>query len=206
MASEEKKWNAGVTGRYFLTEVAGDSTGAMAADFGVGFPNPMWRRFSHALIIQNLGQSLKLQNKSFDLPLQAKLGTKMAILGNWNSLNLALDVVLPKEDDINFAVGAEVTSTLLKNKVLAAFRIGYNTRTGDIGNMSGIGLGGGITRSNLTLDFAWVPHDDLGESFILTLSYRLNKPVEEIDDTDEWLNSGFLNDRYQGIGPVNEDQ
>jgi len=191
------KWHAGLTGRYFLSEISDSSVGAASADLGVSFPNPFWRRFSHALTIQNLGQSLDYQNQSFDLPLQAKLGTKMGILGNWNSLHLALDVIVPKEDDINLAVGAEMTSTLLRRKVLAAFRVGYTTRTGDIGNLSGIGLGGGITRSNLTLDFAWVPHDELGESFVLTFSYRLNNKIEEVDDTDEWLNSGFLNERYR---------
>ncbi|MBI4054863.1 MAG: PorV/PorQ family protein [Elusimicrobia bacterium] len=152
----------GIAAKYIREEIDDITAQTGAADIGVltnleayGFP------VSLGLSIQNLGAMVKFQSKKEDLPLNVTLGAAYRVLEQGLFL---LDLNQPKDGDITVHAGAEYT--FLKT---AALRLGYNGRNDAD---TGITAGGGVLLERFSLDYAFVPFGDLGDSHRISLSYR----------------------------------
>ncbi|MCD6471559.1 PorV/PorQ family protein [Candidatus Aerophobetes bacterium] len=120
------------------------------------------QKFSFALGVQNIGNKEKFTEEEDPLPLNYRLG--MAYLLN-ERIKLALDVNKPLDNEVNFHTGIEchLTDTL-------ALRAGYKSGPEDIG--SGITGGLGFKFKNISIDYAYVPYEDLGDTHRISLSVK----------------------------------
>jgi len=109
--------------------------------------------FSLGLAVQNLGED------SLPFTLKAGIGVR------WSSLTLAVDAVIPQDNDTYFCAGGE-----LWLGGVFALRAGYKTNQ-DIG--PGFTAGIGFKTSSLSLDYAYVPYGDLGATHRVTLGIGL---------------------------------
>ena len=76
---------------------------------------------------------------------------------------VSLDVSAPIDNEINGGIGVE-NNYKLSNNVNVAWRIGYNTKTIDVGGLGGYSLGLGGNFKRYRVDYAFVPFDDLGDT------------------------------------------
>ncbi|MBA7510386.1 hypothetical protein ES705_02370 [subsurface metagenome] len=58
----------------------------------------------------------------------------------------------------------------LSNNVNVAWRIGYNTKTTDVGGLGGCSLGLGGNFKRYRVDYAFVPFGDLGDTHRISIS------------------------------------
>lgn len=151
--------NVGLAVKYLREKIDTVKAKAGAVDIGVMLhPSPS---VSFGLAVQNLGPKARFQSAKEALPLNVKAGLA------WQFLNSGLfvtDINLPKHGSLTIHIGGEYVAY----KMLA-LRIGYNGRN-DAG--SGITAGGGFQFSNLSIDYAFVPYGDLGNSHRMSLSYK----------------------------------
>jgi hypothetical protein len=159
-----------VNGKYIKSSIADASATAFAADGGLGIANPWSDKWRHAIVIQNVGSSIDYDKVSNALPTVVKFGNAWQARRN---LILALDLMIPKSASAALAFGGELALPV-NDQFNMFLRAGYGTEHRDLGNLSGLGLGGGISFAALRLDYAWVPEDDLGSSHVITLAYRFS--------------------------------
>jgi len=160
--------NLGVTGKFIRSKIDDVSGDAYAVDLGLGFSNPLTSKLDHALTIQNLGSKMKFDSESDPLPLSTKFGSALNLMPN---LTLALDLIFPNKAEMAGAVGGEYRLPLGEGVGLA-LRAGYNTRSNDVDDISGLGIGGGFNLAGIYLDYAWVPQGDVGDNQIFTVNYK----------------------------------
>jgi len=99
-------------------------------------------------VAQNLGSKLGAD----PLPLTFKLG----VAARLKHLTLALDIAKPQDNEIYYCLGAE---WWLRNAL--ALRAGYKTNQ-DAGE--GITAGIGLKVGKMSLDYAYVPYGELGNT------------------------------------------
>lgn len=109
--------------------------------------------FSFGLACQNIGSKLGEDS----LPLTYRGG----IAARFEALSIEADAVKAVDDDMYYCAGLEwwIGSTL-------ALRAGYRTDQ-DIG--SGISAGAGLRISKISIDYAYVPYGDLGNTHRISL-------------------------------------
>ena len=119
--------------------------------------------------INNVGSGLRYIEEDTPLPMNVKVGCSYKAN---KSMNLAMDVVMPNDNDTYFGIGGEY-----KYKIVTG-RVGYNTRTSDIGGMAGITFGVGLKYNDVTVDYAYQGYEFLGDSHRLSITWRgLKKKV-----------------------------
>ena len=109
--------------------------------------------FSLGISAQNLGQNLGEDPLPFIL--------KAGVGARWGSLILAADVGMPQDNDTYFCAGGEWWLG-----GIFALRAGYKTGQ-DIG--PGYTAGIGFKTNSFSLDYAYVPYDDLGTTHRVSL-------------------------------------
>lgn len=121
-----------------------------------------------SLAVLNLGGKLKFDSTGDPLPLDIKPGVAYKMnLGRYGKLTTALD------GDILVNEGVGTTQAGLEWRVhpMVALRTGYQFgRDEDAG--SGVGVGVGLNLLNLTLDYAFVPYGDLGDTHRMALGLK----------------------------------
>ncbi|MEK7384366.1 MAG: PorV/PorQ family protein [Elusimicrobiota bacterium] len=152
----------GVAGKYISEEIDNFRAQAGAVDLGAildlkshGLPMAL------GLAVQNVGTKAKFQSSREDLPVNVKTGIGWRFL---ESGLLIFDANIPREGGATMHIGGEYVAL----KTLA-LRVGYNGRN-DAG--SGVTFGGGLQHNRFSVDYAFVPFGDLGNSHRLSLSYR----------------------------------
>lgn len=157
-----KDLSAGLGLKYLNSKIKDDSASGIAADLGVLYKTPI--KLDVGLSAQNLGGITKaFVDKKDNLPINFKLGVAYRLLED--NLTLGLDTNIPLDNAVNVALGGEYKLKFARD-FAAAFRAGY--RTGfDVG--SGLGLGAGFAFRGYGLDFAWVPYEDLGNAYRVSL-------------------------------------
>ncbi|MDI6735291.1 MAG: PorV/PorQ family protein [bacterium] len=139
-------------------DFGGNKGTGMAVD--IGLLTKYTPQTSFGLNIQNLGPKFKTANAKNDLPLTIKLGAgyKPELFGE-NTL-IAIDIEMPKDNDLNFCAGAEYFLTQR-----LGMRLGYNKQAGySIGvgfKSTGEGYFEGV---EVEVDYAFVSHDDFNNS------------------------------------------
>ncbi|MBN1383819.1 MAG: PorV/PorQ family protein [Elusimicrobia bacterium] len=129
----------------------------VAVDLSAYYPAD--EKLSFAFNIQNISYGVKFVDETDPLPLNIKFG---AAYGAMENLTIACDLDEYVVDNKLYAsVGAEYWI----KEVLAlrsGYRIGYDTDS--LGGIVGLGAGAGFRVWGFTLDYAFVPFGDLGDT------------------------------------------
>ena len=166
-----EKYSAGVSGKYIRSKI--DKTAStFASDLGI-LARPFGNDLRLSFVVQNLGGSLKFEQKSDPLPLNVKAGGSLPVAKDWL---VNLDVNFPRDNRVYAALGTEYRLKYDEDSGFAG-RLGFNTRTlGDIGGFSGISAGAGIDHKQFRLDYAFLPFGALGMTHRISVTVGFGKP------------------------------
>ena len=156
----------GINLKYISSKIV-DSATAYCGDIGL-MRAMMNDRLHIGLAVQNVGTKMKFIDVEDPLPMNVKLGGAYAFTPNWK---VALDANAPVDDAVNIGAGTEYLCKI-NETMNAAGRLGYNTETKDTGGLNGVSAGVGFTYLSYTLDYAFVPYGDLGNTQRVSLSVR----------------------------------
>ncbi|MHB9154832.1 MAG: PorV/PorQ family protein [Endomicrobiales bacterium] len=120
-------------------------------------------------VAQNLGTEINFAGEDSALPLSFKLGAACLILPGWLA---AFDVTAPVDNETVSSLGTEYGVPVSKNMSVAG-RAGYTTRAKETGGLNGISAGFGVSYLNYTVDYAFVPYGDLGNTHRISFSLKL---------------------------------
>lgn len=158
----------GATAKYIRSSITRTAS-TFGADLGFlsgAFP-VLDRDMRIAYVAQNLGGTLKYQQRAESLPTNLKLGASWALAKGWL---LAFDLDEPLDNTPYFAVGTEYRLRI-NDDISFAGRLGVSTRAiGDAGSFSGLSLGLGARMRGYGLDYAFAPLGALGMTNSLSLS------------------------------------
>ncbi|MFH0947716.1 MAG: PorV/PorQ family protein [Elusimicrobiota bacterium] len=116
-------------------------------------------KLSFAFNIQNISYGVKFIDEIDPLPLNIKVGAAYRVI---KDLTVACDLDEYIIDNKLYAsVGAEYW---IKNALAlrSGYRFGYDTSS--LGGIAGLGVGAGVKIWSVTLDYAFVPFGDLGDT------------------------------------------
>ena len=142
------------------------SASAVAADIGGKYGVSPDDSFSLGFALRNIGGKLKYVSDSDPLPLDLRIGAAYRSESNWL---FAVDADMPSDNALSFGLGGEY-GMKLDDGLKVSLRAGYNSRTKDLGGLSGISLGAGGNYEGVRLDYAFVPFGDLGSTHKISLS------------------------------------
>ncbi|MEW6681243.1 MAG: PorV/PorQ family protein, partial [bacterium] len=116
-------------------------------------------------VIKNIGTRIKFEKESDPLPLCLKLGLSYLLPKTLAPITIVLDGTLPNDNDPYINLGGEYDY----RKALA-IRLGFKSGPQDEG--SGLTTGFGIKQKRFSLDFAFQPQGELGNSYFVSLSSK----------------------------------
>lgn len=124
--------------------------------------------------LNHLGPPLKLGATADPLPLRARFGA------NWRAspvFDAAFDLVLPSDQAPFLSIGLEARLPAAKlgssKEWSAAARVGFDqSHAREVDGISGVTAGFGLDLAALRVDYAWLPHGDLGTSNRFTVAFR----------------------------------
>lgn len=153
----------GLNLRFISSKIDNKSAGAYACDIG-GIYNGLQvasRTLQIGLVLQNLGTKMKFEKESDPLPMNIKVGSKYKLVDN--KLTLALDINKPIDNDIRINFGTEYVYKFNKDFLISG-RAGYKTNTKGLDTLAGLSVGMGFGFRKYSIDYAWVPYGDLGQT------------------------------------------
>jgi len=157
-------WSAGINYKYIQEVIEGARAGAYAFDLGLHY-DVVPDRVALGVAVQNLGPKAGFVIKDFHLPLAIRGGVAFSPI---NRLTLTGDVVKCRDNDLYAAAGCEFA--LLPQLPL---RAGYSFNR-DLEN--GFAAGVGFSWQELILDYAFAPHEELGDLHRFTISWQPGRP------------------------------
>ena len=145
------------TNAKFLREQIADETGTgIAFDFG-GLYTFQEIPLSLGFNAQHLGPRVQFIEEAFGLPFTFRLGVAYRLWSD--ALMLTTDIIRPSDNDVATGVGAAYTiGNILQLRTGYKYKIGGN----DLGAMSGLTGGFGLTLRQFQIDYALVPFGVLG--------------------------------------------
>ena len=159
--------DSGLTIKALKSNIGSDSSNvALAADVGFikkglslsGYPS------SVSLVLKDFGTKVKFNTQQDNLPSVIKLGLATEFS---KQLNMTADLNLPRDNEVNLAVGLEYF--LPVTAVKFPLRIGYKTLN-DFETIDGFSAGFGLGVGSYDLDFAWVPYGDFSDTYRISLT------------------------------------
>jgi hypothetical protein len=156
----------GASVKYLSSRITETAT-TVAADFG-GMCRLMDGRLSLGAAVQNIGAGLKYVDDESPLPLNIKIGGAYALRENWLAV---LDVNAAADNEPVYGAGTEYRYPI-GERMQAAGRLGFSTRARDTGGLNGVSAGLGFTYRDYTIDYAFVPYGDLGDTHRISLGVK----------------------------------
>ena len=146
----------GMNAKFLREQIADESGTGVAFDLGglYNFPEiPLSLGFN----AQHVGPRVKFIEEAFGLPFTFRLGAAYRL---WNdALLLTTDIIRPSDNDIAIGVGAGYTiGNVLQLRTGYKYKIGGN----DLGAISGLTGGFGLTFLRFQIDYALIPFGVLG--------------------------------------------
>ena len=159
----------GGTVKFIYERVQNFSGTGMAVDVGIKYAGDRERR-SVGLVIQNLGTQFSgLGSEKDQLPLTVRGG--IAVRPRSFPLTLAADLLLPIDNNLEFAIGSEYYEFKPLYLRLGWNSFGSNFRTANSDDhWAGFSLGVGFDINKMHISYAFSPSADLGESHRVTLT------------------------------------
>lgn len=163
----------GLNVKYISMRIKGSATSA-GMDFGVMKSISMMSsdKLNIGIVVQNIGTNVKFISDEYSLPLNIKLGLACYIDSNWI---FSIDFNFPMDNSINFGIGAEYMYKL-NDEFGIICRAGYNSQS-NVHN--GLTVGGGINYLNWTIDYAYVPYGDLGNTHRFSLGFLFGESIPD---------------------------
>lgn len=158
----------GGSGKYIQEARNGTAARAGALDLGAILAVRRLRGWSLGLALQNMGPKASASGETGReaLPFQWRLGVARRFLFEEEPVLVAVEAVRRRGEDLRLHVGAEA------KLAQAAVRLGWNGRHRP---GPGVTAGLGWTLSFLTLDYAYAPFGDLGDTHRVTMTFRLGR-------------------------------
>jgi hypothetical protein len=158
-------FGVGINLKYISSKIV-DTATAYAADIGI--QQKLGDKLTLGLAAQNMGSKMKFISEEDPLPMNIKFGGAYSIKKNWIA---ALDANSSNDNDITYGAGTEYVWAL-DDSMAVAGRLGYNTTAEDTGGFNGVSAGLGFTYKSYTIDYAYVPYGDLGNTQRTSLSVK----------------------------------
>jgi len=163
------KWgngSFGVAGKYIQSKIiASDST--LALDAGFLSPKFLGDRWQWGTALKNLGGDLKVGPTANPLPLTLATGLSFSIL---KGLTALADLDFPRDNTPITSIGFEGEIVPATEWELA-YRAGWNSGVSrDLGGFAGLSTGLGLAHNGWTVDYAFSPLGDLGDTHRFSLS------------------------------------
>ncbi len=175
LSDSEMDLAMGVAARLIRTSLGGTAASGYGADFGVQsrfYASAM--TYDVGLAIQNLGSGQKFDQVRDTLPTRIRFGAAVRPL---KPLTLSIEAIAPINDSPSGAFGVEYAVEVSRG-VKAAARAGINTLTyQSLGAASILSFGLGLTLTNISFDYAFIPMGVLGTA-THRISFSYNLPAK----------------------------
>jgi len=146
----------GINAKYLQEQITDENGNGYAFDFG-GLYTFSHMPLSFGINAQHVGPRVKYIEDSFPLPFVLRLGTAYRL---WkDTVILTIDFIRPTDNDNS--IGAGIGYTIAN---ILQLRTGYKYKLGgnDLGPISGLAGGFGLTLKHFQIDYALVPFGVLG--------------------------------------------
>ncbi|MDI6703394.1 MAG: PorV/PorQ family protein [bacterium] len=174
----------GVSLKGIHQEIDGQCGRGAALDMGLLYKNRI-KGLDLGCTIQNIGQEMKIYERSFSLPLTIRAGSSYRLFRD--RLTLALDAKKPIDQEVSLHLGTEWWPFRIM-----ALRGGYKYKLDNIEKdpLTGLTAGAGFNFRWLQLEYAYVPYANLGDVHRISLLFRfgrregeeVGKEEEEVDE------------------------
>lgn len=162
--------SVGATGRFIYSQIDTYNANGFSVDIGGMYCPQSIDGFAGALVVRNAGvQTKAFYSENDPMPTEISAGISQRLLHG--RLLLAADATMPFEGEFDAAVGVEY-----KPVDILAVRSGWSLKAKDTADAAGggfidaMGFGMGTRYNQFTLDYAWKPFADLGNTHRITLA------------------------------------
>ncbi len=159
----------GATGRFIYSQIDSYNANGFSMDLGGMYSPSSMAGLTGALVIRNAGiQTKAFYNENDPMPTEIAAGLSQSLLNG--DLLIAADATMPFEGEIDIAAGVEY-----KPIEMLVLRSGWSLSAKDTADNAGGGFvdamafGMGTEYNNFSLDYAWKPYADLGNTHWITL-------------------------------------
>ncbi|MCK5785982.1 MAG: PorV/PorQ family protein [Candidatus Sabulitectum sp.] len=163
----------GATGRFIYSQIDSYNANGFSVDIGGMYSPSVLPGLTGALVVRNAGVQTKAFYTDNDpMPTEIAAGVSQSLIDG--NLFLAADATMPFEGDLDIAVGAEY-----KPVDMLALRTGWSLSAKDTADNAGggfvdaMGFGIGTHYNQFSLDYAWKPFADLGNTHRISLGMNL---------------------------------
>ncbi len=165
--------SVGATGRFIYSQIDTYNANGFSVDLGGIYTPANLQGFAAAIVVRNAGiQTKAFYSENDPMPTEISAGLSQTLLqGN---LLIAADATMPFEGVFDAAVGAEY-----KPVEMLALRTGWSLSAMDTADEAGggfvdaMGFGMGTRYNKFSLDYAWKPYADLGNTHRISLGMDL---------------------------------
>ncbi|MCK5133894.1 MAG: PorV/PorQ family protein [Candidatus Sabulitectum sp.] len=159
----------GVTGRFIYSQIDSYNANGFSVDLGGMYSSSAVPGLTGALVVRNAGVQTKAFCRENDpMPTEIAAGVSQSLMNG--NLLIAADATMPLEGDIDFAAGVEY-----KPVEMLALRTGWSLSAKETADNAGggfvdaMGFGMGTQYNQFSLDYAWKPCADLGNTHRISL-------------------------------------
>lgn len=161
-------FSVGVGVKAISQKLKDKKTGSIAADIGVYYRFFLQKVAVGASIV-NIGRDVRFSDESDPLPLAFRVG------GSWEMVPrtiLMLEIVQPNDGSLKQRLGCEyhVSEPLW-------LRVGWKVNNRKFSDYTGFTCGFGVRYNKIFIDYAFVPHSDLGITHYITTGIKFGKPL-----------------------------
>lgn len=159
----------GATGRFIYSQIDTYNANGFSMDLGAFYSPGNLPGFTGALVVRNAGiQTKAFYSENDPMPTEISAGVSQTLMQG--SLLLAADATMPFEGELDIAAGVEY-----KPVDILAVRTGWSLRAMDTADNAGggfidaMGFGMGTRYNRFSLDYAWKPFADLGNTHRISI-------------------------------------
>ncbi|MCD4706596.1 MAG: PorV/PorQ family protein [Candidatus Sabulitectum sp.] len=159
----------GATGRFIYSQIDSYNANGFSVDIGGMYSPSAISGFTGALVVRNAGvQTKAFYSENDPMPTEIAAGVSQSLMGG--NLLITADGTMPFEGEIDVAAGVEY-----KPVEMLALRTGWSLSAKDTADNAGggfvdaMGFGMGTHYNQFSLDYAWKPYADLGNTHRISL-------------------------------------
>lgn len=159
----------GATGRFIYSQIDSYNANGFSVDLGGMYSPSAFPGLTGALVLRNAGvQTKAFYSENDPMPTEIAAGVSQSLLDG--NLLVAVDGTMPLEGEFDVAAGVEY-----KPVDMLALRTGWSLSAKDTADNAGggfvdaMGFGMGTHYRQFSLDYAWKPYADLGNTHRISL-------------------------------------